>query len=154
MNKLHRTCRGNGDGMYAWETGRNTGNPTVDRGRDQLATRERQAGRVGVAEKSVVPMKLGNSRCARHTWVNNTYSVVAAKPRQVVVRWSQSRPKTGLISGIRGAKRGELCDAFAAFSFRRMVFRVWIQIPLSPSGFVSMGDSRLLEFDTIPSKNS
>jgi hypothetical protein len=39
----------------------NTGSPSGDCGRDQLATRERQAGPCGVAERSVVPMKLGNS---------------------------------------------------------------------------------------------
>src|SRR6201997_4155178 len=47
--------------MYAEETRRNTGSPSGDRGRDQLATRERQAGPCGVAERSVVPMKPGNS---------------------------------------------------------------------------------------------
>ena len=40
---------------------RNTGSPSGDRSRDQLATRERQAGLCGVAERSVVPMKPGNS---------------------------------------------------------------------------------------------
>ena len=34
--------------------------PSGDRGIDQLATRERQAGPCGVAERSVVPMKPGN----------------------------------------------------------------------------------------------
>src|ERR1022692_1853834 len=47
--------------MYAWETRRNTGSPSGDRGIDQLATRERQAGPCGVAERSVVPWKPGNS---------------------------------------------------------------------------------------------
>jgi hypothetical protein len=40
---------------------RNTGSPSGDRGRDQLATRESQAGPYGVAERSVVPTKPGNS---------------------------------------------------------------------------------------------
>src|ERR1017187_7873560 len=74
------SCRGNGDGMYAEETRRNTGNPSGDRGRDQLATRERQAGPCGVAERFVVPRKPGNSgggkgpqlktdaRSERRTW--------------------------------------------------------------------------------------
>jgi hypothetical protein len=44
--------RGNGDGMYAEETRRNTGSPSGDQGIDQLATRERQAGPYGVAEIS------------------------------------------------------------------------------------------------------
>src|ERR1039458_941153 len=60
-NTLHPTCRGNGDGMYAQETRRNTGSPSGDRGRDQLATRERQAGPCGVAERFVVPRRPGNS---------------------------------------------------------------------------------------------
>jgi hypothetical protein len=60
-NKLHPTCRGNGDGMYAEETRGNTGSPNGDRGRDQLATRERQAGPSGVTERSVVPERSGNS---------------------------------------------------------------------------------------------
>jgi hypothetical protein len=58
---LHGTCRGNGDGMYAEETRRNTGNPSGDRSRDQRATRERQAGPYGVAERLAVPRKPGNS---------------------------------------------------------------------------------------------
>src|SRR5215831_6570227 len=35
--------------------------PSGDRSRDQLATRESQAGPVGVAERSVLPTKPGNS---------------------------------------------------------------------------------------------
>ena len=50
-----------GDGMQAKGIRRNTGNPGGDRNKDQPATRERQAGPCGVAERSVVPMKLGNS---------------------------------------------------------------------------------------------
>ncbi len=61
-NKFHRSCRGNGDGMQAEGTRRNTGSPSGDRGVDQLATRERQAGPSGVAERLVVPMKPGNCR--------------------------------------------------------------------------------------------
>ena len=58
---FHRTCRGSGDGMQAQETRRNTGTPSSDRGRDQLATRERKAGLTGMAERLVVPTKPGNS---------------------------------------------------------------------------------------------
>src|ERR1035441_1104362 len=47
--------------MYAEETRGNTGSPSGDRGRDQLATRERQAGPYGVTERSVVLRKPGNS---------------------------------------------------------------------------------------------
>jgi hypothetical protein len=43
------------------ETRCNTGSPSGDRGRDQLATRERQAVPCGVAERSVVPKSPGNS---------------------------------------------------------------------------------------------
>src|SRR5258708_35957402 len=60
-NKFHQTCRGIGDGMQAKGTMRNTGSPSGDRSVDQLATRERQAGLTGMAERLVVPMKPGNS---------------------------------------------------------------------------------------------
>ena len=40
---------------------RNTGNPNGDRKQDQLATRERQAGPYGVAERPVLPLKPGNA---------------------------------------------------------------------------------------------
>jgi len=40
---------------------RNTGSPSGDRCVDQLATRERQAGPFGMAERLVVPTKPGNS---------------------------------------------------------------------------------------------
>jgi hypothetical protein len=60
-NKLHWTCRGNGDGMQAEETRRNTGNPRGDRCRDQPVTRERWTGSCGVAERFAVPVKPGNS---------------------------------------------------------------------------------------------
>jgi|SRR6476620_11767666 hypothetical protein len=40
---------------------RNTGSPSGDRGVDQLATRERQAGPFGMAERLAVPTKPGNS---------------------------------------------------------------------------------------------
>src|SRR5215471_3776036 len=57
-----RSCRGIGDGMQTQGTRRNTGNPSGDRAlRDQLATRESQAGPSGVAERLVVPMKPGNA---------------------------------------------------------------------------------------------
>ena len=38
-----------------------TGSPSGDRDKDQLATRERQAGPCGVAERLAVPVKPGNS---------------------------------------------------------------------------------------------
>ena len=60
-NKLHRSCRGIGDGMHAQETRRNTGSPSGDRSKDQPAAREGQAGPCGVAERLVVPMKPGNA---------------------------------------------------------------------------------------------
>jgi hypothetical protein len=60
-NKFHQTCRGNGDGMQAKGTGGNTGSPSGDRLGGQLAPRERQAGPHGVAERSVLPMRPGNS---------------------------------------------------------------------------------------------
>ena len=60
-NEFHQTCRGNGDGKQAKLTSSNTGNPSGDRGRDQRATRERQAGPCGVAERFVVPEMPGNS---------------------------------------------------------------------------------------------
>jgi hypothetical protein len=47
--------------MQAMGTMRNTGSPSGDRGRDQLATRERKAGPFGMAERLVVPTKPGNS---------------------------------------------------------------------------------------------
>ena len=47
--------------MQAKGTMRNTGSPSGDRSVDQLATRERQAGPYGMAERLVVPMKPGNS---------------------------------------------------------------------------------------------
>jgi hypothetical protein len=59
--KFHQTCRGIGDGMQAQGTMRNTGSPGGDRSVDQLATRERQAGPTGMAERLVVPTKPGNS---------------------------------------------------------------------------------------------
>src|SRR5262250_2033390 len=60
-NEFHQTCRGNGDGKHAKLTSSNTGSPSGDRLGDQLAPRERQAGPPGVAERSVVLMKPGNS---------------------------------------------------------------------------------------------
>jgi hypothetical protein len=47
--------------MYAEEIRRNTGNPSGDHNKDQLATRERQVGPCGVAERFVVPKKPGNA---------------------------------------------------------------------------------------------
>jgi hypothetical protein len=40
---------------------RNTGSPSGDRNANQLATRERQAGLTGMAERLAVPTKPGNS---------------------------------------------------------------------------------------------
>jgi hypothetical protein len=47
--------------MQAQGTIHNTGSPSGDRGVDQLATRERQAGPTGMAERPAVPLKPGNS---------------------------------------------------------------------------------------------
>jgi hypothetical protein len=58
---FHPTCRGIGDGMQAKGIIRNTGSPSGDRGVDQLATRERQAGPYGMTERLEVPMKPGNA---------------------------------------------------------------------------------------------
>jgi hypothetical protein len=60
-NEFHQTCRGNGDGKQAKLISSNTGSPSGDGRCDQPATRERQAGPFGVAERSVLPMKPGNS---------------------------------------------------------------------------------------------
>jgi hypothetical protein len=58
---FHQSCRGIGDGMQAQGTIHNTGSPSGDRSADQLATRERQAGPTGMAERLEVPMKPSNS---------------------------------------------------------------------------------------------
>ena len=58
---FYQSCRGIGDGMQAKWTIRNTGSPSGDRSVDQLATRERQAGPYGMAERLAVPLKPGNS---------------------------------------------------------------------------------------------
>jgi hypothetical protein len=47
--------------MQAQGTIRNTGSPSGDRSVDRLAARERKAGPFGMAERPVLPMKLGNS---------------------------------------------------------------------------------------------
>jgi hypothetical protein len=60
--QFHQTCRGIGDSMHAIGTSSNTGSPSGDRAVcDQLATRESQAGPLGVTERLVVPMKPGNA---------------------------------------------------------------------------------------------
>ena len=59
--RFYPSCRGIGDGMQAVGTRRNTGSPSGDCCTDQLATRERQAGPFGMAERLVVPRKPGNS---------------------------------------------------------------------------------------------
>jgi hypothetical protein len=51
---LATTCKHKG-------TRRNTGSPSGDRGKGQLAARERQAGPYEVAERLAVPVKPGNS---------------------------------------------------------------------------------------------
>ena len=48
-----------GDGKQAKGTIRNTGSPSGDRGVDQLATRERQAGPFGMTERLVVLNEAG-----------------------------------------------------------------------------------------------
>ena len=58
---FRQTCRGIGDGMQAVGIIRNTGSPSGDCCTDQLATRERQAGPTGMAERLAVPVKPGNS---------------------------------------------------------------------------------------------
>jgi hypothetical protein len=58
---FHPSCRGINDGMQTKGTMHNTGSPSGDRRVDQLATRERQAGLTGMAERLEVPMKPGNS---------------------------------------------------------------------------------------------
>jgi hypothetical protein len=60
-NKFCQSCRGNGDGMQAKGTIRNTGSPSGDRSEEQLAARERKAGPYGMAERLVVLMKPGNT---------------------------------------------------------------------------------------------
>src|SRR6516225_11268254 len=67
--------------MQAWETRRNTGNPSGDRGRDQLATRERQAGPCGVAERPTVPLKLVNTSGGKRPQLKtNARSAVLSGP--------------------------------------------------------------------------
>jgi hypothetical protein len=58
---VSRTCRGIGDSMQTRGIRRNTGSPGGDRSKDQLATRERQAGPSGMAERLAVLMKPGNA---------------------------------------------------------------------------------------------
>jgi hypothetical protein len=47
--------------MQAEETSGNTGNPSGDRRRDQLVTRERWTRLCGMAERFVIPVQPGNS---------------------------------------------------------------------------------------------
>ena len=61
-NKFPPTCRGIGDGMQARGTTRNTGSPSGDRGMDQLATRERQAGRLGCTNRSACSVPSDGAR--------------------------------------------------------------------------------------------
>ena len=58
---FHQSCRGISDGMQAKGTTHNTGSPSGDRGVDQLAARERQAGPTGMTERLEVPLKPGNA---------------------------------------------------------------------------------------------
>jgi hypothetical protein len=53
--------RGIGDGMHEEEGRGNTGSPFTWSAQDQPDAREGQAGRVGVAERPVVPLKSGNA---------------------------------------------------------------------------------------------
>ena len=64
-NEDHQTCRGNGDGKQAKLTSSNTGSPSGDRGCDQPASRERQAGPYGVTERLGGAMKPGNAGRAK-----------------------------------------------------------------------------------------
>ena len=59
--KFHQSCRGISDGMQAKWTIRNTGSPSGDCGRNQLAARERKAGPYGMTERLAVLTKPGNS---------------------------------------------------------------------------------------------
>jgi hypothetical protein len=54
-------CRGSGDSMYTRKAHATREAPRRGRKDDQLETREGQAGRPGVAEGFVVPLKLGNA---------------------------------------------------------------------------------------------
>ena len=54
--------------MQAKWTRRNTGSPSGDRNKDQLAARERQAGPTGMAEGLVLPLKPGS---CEETSINN-----------------------------------------------------------------------------------
>ena len=73
-NKLHRTCRGNGDGMYEEEINETREAPAVIAYR-QPATREGQAGPSGVAEGFVVARKPGNSGGAKGPQLRRTPEV-------------------------------------------------------------------------------
>ena len=53
--------RGSGDSMYTRKAYATREAPRRGRGDDQLEAREGQAGRLGVAERFVVPLKPGNS---------------------------------------------------------------------------------------------
>ena len=46
-NQSHPSCRGNGDGMQAEETRRNTGNPSGDRGSINWQLARDRPGRLG-----------------------------------------------------------------------------------------------------------
>ena len=60
-NRMHQSCRGNGDGMHTKETRSNTGSPCGDRSDDQPEAREGQAGPHGMSERLIVPKKPGNA---------------------------------------------------------------------------------------------
>jgi hypothetical protein len=78
-NKFHQTCRGIGDGMQAKWTIRNTGSPSGDRGMDQLAARERQAGLTGMAERLVVLTKPEGGRKKRRQKGRLAMSLITPK---------------------------------------------------------------------------
>src|SRR5262249_17744521 len=56
-----RCAGGGGDSMYKRKANRTREAPWRGQSNDQLEAREGQAGRLGVAERFVVPLKLGNA---------------------------------------------------------------------------------------------
>jgi hypothetical protein len=100
-NEFHQTCRGIGDGMQAQWTMRNTGSPSGDRGVDQLAARERQAGLTGMAERLAVPTKPGDRLDLNHRVTPRLH-----RCGLVDIRW-QSAALHVLDSGLRAATGGK-----------------------------------------------
>ena len=149
-NKLHPTCRNNGDGMYAEETRGNTESPSGDRGKDQLATRERQAGPCGVAERFVVPMKPGNSGGGKGTqlktnvtsdkgprdWDEPNNSIQCSEVADGVARQSEGIAQPSFSRAIRQGVSGKTFWPYAVglmlwfmrqkFDGSYLFFRLWI----------------------------